>query len=79
MSKIWLKGYLKPRPHGAARSLAALPAGARVALAGPIVALAGLSLVMGLAPEPFLMASERAAAGLLDVGAYAALVAEAGR
>jgi multicomponent Na+:H+ antiporter subunit D len=74
MSKIWLKGYLKPRPQGAARGLTALPLRARVALAGPIAALAALSLAMGFAPEPFLLASERAAASLLDVEAYAAAV-----
>ena len=74
MTKIWVQGYLKPHPAGRARSLSALPAGARPLLVAPIVGLIGLSLVMGLWPAPFIAAAEAAAEGLLEPGPYIAAV-----
>ncbi len=74
MTKIWLKGYLKPHPAGRVRALAALPAPARRALVLPVVALTALSLAMGLVPEPFLLVAERAAEDLLDREGYIAAV-----
>lgn len=74
MTKIWGQGFLKPRPAGPARPISALPARARAVLIAPIALLAGLSLLMGLAPAWFLAVAAEAAAGLLDPAAYIAAV-----
>ncbi|MEM6488162.1 MAG: proton-conducting transporter membrane subunit [Pseudomonadota bacterium] len=74
MTKIWLNGYLKPHPDGRARGLDALPAQARGLLVAPAVLLVGVSLAMGLWPQPFIAAAEAAAAGLTDHSAYVAAV-----
>ncbi|MEO0764280.1 MAG: Na+/H+ antiporter subunit D, partial [Pseudomonadota bacterium] len=73
-TKIWLNGFLKPHPEGRARSLEALPAEARLLMLLPVVALVGVSLVMGLWPAPFIAAAEAAAGGLADHGPYIAAV-----
>ncbi|MGF1553474.1 MAG: proton-conducting transporter membrane subunit [Paracoccaceae bacterium] len=74
MTKIWLKGFLKPRPAGRTRARAALPAEARRAMLAPVGALVAVSLVMGLWPEPFVALSTRAAGELLDPAPYIAAV-----
>jgi len=70
MSKIWSEAFWKaPRdPHRA--ELRPQPP----ALVIPVVALASLTVLIGLAPAPFFLLAERAAAELLDPAAYVAAV-----
>jgi multicomponent Na+:H+ antiporter subunit D len=68
MVKIWLRGFWAPPGKQAAP--AAQRPGYRVALLVPIIALAALTLAAGLWPEPLMRLSSRAAAELLDPGAY---------
>jgi len=74
MTKIWAEAFWKPHPEGTAPRLATLPRGDRIALLAPIVALATLTCVIGLAPEPFVRFAERAAAQLMDPSDYIATV-----
>ncbi|SEA67199.1 proton-conducting transporter membrane subunit [Rubrimonas cliftonensis] len=74
MTKIWLLGYLSPHASGRAHAVKALPRGARLALMGPVAALAATSAALGLNPGPLLEAAGTAAAQLLDPTAYVAAV-----
>lgn len=70
MTKIWGQAFWKPHPSGLQPSLSSLPAKDRAALLTPIVALATLTCVIGLFPEPFIQFAERAADQLLNPQAY---------
>ncbi|MEL6977423.1 MAG: Na+/H+ antiporter subunit D [Pseudomonadota bacterium] len=70
MTKIWAEAFWKPHPAGVEPGLAALAPAERAALVAPIAALAGLTVVIGLAPEPFLQFAERSANQLLSPEAY---------
>ncbi len=74
MTKIWSEAFWKPHPDGRAPRLAALPLRDRVALISPIAALAVLTCIVGLAPEPFVQFAERSAAQLTDPTHYIATV-----
>ena len=67
MAKIWLAAFWKP----ASRAPAELPTLRGHATTWlPVAALAAITVVMGLWPQPFLAVAERAAGELLDPSAY---------
>ncbi|MCU0910397.1 MAG: Na+/H+ antiporter subunit D [Rhodobacteraceae bacterium] len=70
MTKIWGEAFWKPHPEGTDPRLSSLPAADRRALIVPIAALAALTCVIGLFPEPFVAFAERAAGQLLDPEDY---------
>jgi len=74
MTKIWAEAFWKPHPKGHAPRLATIPRAERLALIAPIAALAALTCVIGLAPEPFVQFAERSANQLLDPSDYIAAV-----
>ncbi|MBY4893474.1 Na+/H+ antiporter subunit D [Rhodobacteraceae bacterium N5(2021)] len=70
MTKIWGNAFWKPHPAGLQPKLSSLPAKDRAALLLPIAALAALTCVIGLFPEPFVLFAERAADQLLNPQLY---------
>jgi multicomponent Na+:H+ antiporter subunit D len=68
MTKIWNEAFWKPAPsqQGDRRG----PGNGSAWLIAPVVALALLTLVMGLFPGPLVELAKQAAAELLDPGAY---------
>ena len=70
MTKIWGRAFWAPHPDGGVPALSTLPPAQRAALMGPIAALAALTMVIGLIPEPFLALAQRAATELLDPTPY---------
>ncbi|MFN3260125.1 MAG: Na+/H+ antiporter subunit D [Pikeienuella sp.] len=74
MTKIWAEAFWKAHPEGLEPALTRLSPGARVRLLTPVAALAGLTLVIGFFPEPFVAFAERAAGQLLDPSAYVTAV-----
>lgn len=72
MVKIWNEAFWKPAPEAGSESARRWnDAGAtRLAMLGPIAALAMITLTIGLATEPFVDFSIRAANQLLDPHAY---------
>lgn len=75
MLKIWLRGFWKP----GIEQLGSDQPGHRVALLGPIVALAVLILAVGLWAQPLMDLASRAAAELLDPQRYIEAVFEVAR
>jgi multicomponent Na+:H+ antiporter subunit D len=68
MSKIWVGAFWKPRP---ATPVGVVPERAVAAtLIVPIVALAGLTVTIGLYAEPLVQLATRAADGLIQPAAY---------
>jgi multicomponent Na+:H+ antiporter subunit D len=78
MTKIWGEAFWKPHPDGIEPSLSMLPLRVRIAMVSPIAALAALTVLVGLMPEPFMVLAERAAQQLLEPDLYIATVLEAG-
>ncbi|MBC6437009.1 MAG: Na+/H+ antiporter subunit D [Rhodobacteraceae bacterium] len=78
MTKIWGGAFWKPHPKGIQPKLASLTPWEHRVLLTPIAALALLTCVIGLHPEPFVQFAERSAAQLLDPGAYVARVLGSG-
>ncbi|QBX34831.1 Na+/H+ antiporter subunit D [Paracoccus liaowanqingii] len=74
MTKIWGAAFWPAHPDGLKPRLSDLPVGDRVALMLPIVALAALTCIIGLFPEPFVQFAERAAGQLLDPTEYVTTV-----
>ncbi|MGZ3216159.1 Na+/H+ antiporter subunit D [Paracoccus sp. T5] len=74
MTKIWGAAFWPDHPDGIKPRLSSLPIGDRVALMLPIVALAALTCIIGLFPEPFVQFAERAAQQLLDPTDYVTTV-----
>jgi multicomponent Na+:H+ antiporter subunit D len=74
MTKIWGRAFWEPHPAGTVPTLRALPGGDRLALLLPIAALAVMTVLIGLFPEPFVEVATRAAGELLDPSAYLAAV-----
>ena len=70
MTKIWAEAFWKPHPSDLSPALAMLDRRELLILLTPVLALAALTVTIGLAPEPFLIFAERAAAQLLDPTAY---------
>ena len=68
MVKIWNEAFWKPAP---APLSGRLPRGwRRVALYAPIALLAGLTVGLGVWPQPLIALAERAGAQVLDTQAY---------
>lgn len=74
MTKIWNEVFWKPHPKGSPLTLATLTGRDRAALMLPIMVLAGLTVVIGLSPEAFIVFAERSAEQLLDPTAYVGAV-----
>ena len=74
MIKIWDEAFWKPAPelHPGEGSNSTGPLTKRqlLLLLGPITVLAGLTVAIGLHPQPLFTIAERAAAQLLDSSAY---------
>ena len=70
MTKIWSEVFWKPHPQGGALGLAQLARGERLALLLPVAALVGLTMLIGLYPQPFIDLAARAADQLLDPELY---------
>jgi multicomponent Na+:H+ antiporter subunit D len=69
MIKIWTEAFWKPQPANGTRPN---PAGGRLNawMLAPVVAMAALTIIIGLSPEPLYQLASRAAAELLDPAAY---------
>jgi len=78
MTKIWGYAFWKPHPAGVNPTLSSLAPKDRAALLVPIAALATLTCIIGLFPEPFVQFAERSAAQLLNPEAYVTAVLGAG-
>ena len=74
MTKIWGSAFWPAHPDGIKPRLSDLPTFDRVALMLPIVALAALTCLIGLFPEPFVQFAERSANQLLDPTDYVTTV-----
>lgn len=70
MTKIWAEAFWKPSASNAAPSLAMLDNRQRTALVAPMAALAVLTIIIGLFPEPFVAFAERSAGQLLNPVSY---------
>ena len=70
MTKIWAEAFWKPHPGGVSPALALISRNERMMLMLPAAALAGLTVAIGLYPEPFVALAERSAGQLLDPAAY---------
>ncbi|RJL01458.1 Na+/H+ antiporter subunit D [Paracoccus siganidrum] len=78
MTKIWAEAFWKAHPDGRQPRLASIPARARVLLLSPMIALALMTVLIGLFPDPFVTFATTGAEQLLDPSAYVATVLERG-
>ncbi|MEX2963660.1 Na+/H+ antiporter subunit D [Microbulbifer sp. TYP-18] len=78
MSKIWAEGFWKNHPAGNCQGVGALGFGERVQRLTPAIALALITLLLGLVPEPFIRFCLAAAQELLDPGDYLTAVLTSG-
>lgn len=78
MTKIWAEAFWKPHPQGITPGLDRIPARARVLMLTPIAALAAMTVLIGLFPQPFLTYATTAAHQLLDPTDYIATVLHGG-
>jgi multicomponent Na+:H+ antiporter subunit D len=69
MVKIWGEAFWKPHPAAAKERVEAVPPMSAWMLA-PIVALAAMTVLIGLSPDPLYQLARAAADELLDPGAY---------
>ena len=67
MTKIWAEAFWKPLPDGTAVNV---PGGGMALLLGPIVTLAVLAVVMGVAAGPFFALAQQAGEQLLNPESY---------
>ncbi|MEM1387655.1 MAG: Na+/H+ antiporter subunit D [Pseudomonadota bacterium] len=70
MTKIWAEAFWKAHPEGIDPSLSRLSPQSKRYLLVPVASLAGLTLIIGFFPEPFVGFAETAAAQLLNPNAY---------
>ena len=70
MTKIWAEAFWKPSPTVEAPTLGLISNTDRLVLVLPISALAILTIIIGLFPEPFVAFAERAAGQLLNPATY---------
>ena len=70
MTKIWAEAFWKPHPAGRMPALSTIPRRARTLLLTPIVALALMTVLIGLFPKPFLEFATTAADQLLEPAVY---------
>jgi multicomponent Na+:H+ antiporter subunit D len=78
MMKVWAEVFWKERPEQADGALEALPPAVPVprALVAPVAVLVGISLLMGIWPEPFYVLANEAARQMFDADAYIRAVLE---
>ena len=69
MTKIWQRAFWAPAPEGLE-----LRHDAPTAMVVPVAALAGVTILMGVAVEPFLALAQAAAAEMMDPARYVAAV-----
>ncbi|MBM3603430.1 MAG: Na+/H+ antiporter subunit D [Alphaproteobacteria bacterium] len=74
MTKIWGAAFWPAHPDGIKPRLSDMPMGERMAMMLPIAALAALTCIIGVLPEPFVLFAERAAQQLLDPTEYVTTV-----
>ncbi len=74
MSKIWLEAFWKPHPSPDGNGIATLSRTEAATLVGPIVALASITVAIGLVASPFYEVSVTAAEQLLAPDAYVTAV-----
>lgn len=74
MTKIWAEAFWKPHPGGHEPALSELKRDTRRAALAPVVALAAMTVIIGLFPQPFIAFAETAASQLLDPADYVATV-----
>ncbi|MGI1662635.1 Na+/H+ antiporter subunit D [Palleronia sp. KMU-117] len=79
MTKIWGEVFWKPHPKGVDPAMSRIDRSAALPLMLPIAAMAALTVVIGLFPEPFVAFAERSAAQLLDPSDYISTVLGGGR
>ena len=70
MTKIWTEAFWKPHPAGVEPRLSDLDSRTRTLLLTPIVALAAMTVLIGVYPEPFVVFAERAAGQLIEPTEY---------
>ena len=70
MTKIWAQAFWEPHPEGKEPKLSSLAPRDRYAMLLPIAALAVLTVIIGIMPEPFVRFAEASAAQLLDPSPY---------
>lgn len=70
MTKIWGAAFWTPHPDGRDPHLESIPAKDRFALLLPVTALAVLTVIIGVMPEPFIALAQASAEQLLDTSAY---------
>lgn len=68
MTKIWTEAFWKERPDG--EQVQSLLPSQRVALVAPVVVLAALTLVLGIAAEPLLSLGKEASEQMLNPSQY---------
>ena len=74
MTKIWAEAFWTPYPDGVEPRLSSLDRKTLWPLIPPIAALAVLTCIIGLVPEPFVVFAERTADQLLNPAPYIAAV-----
>jgi multicomponent Na+:H+ antiporter subunit D len=74
MTKIWIAAFWKPRPAGPGVPIAAPSRRDLTVLAVPVVAMASVTVIIGVWAEPFVEIATLAAADLLDPAAYVSAV-----
>lgn len=77
MSKIWAEAFWKERPAETRRDHPSLPAWRRLQLFAPTLALVLVTVMMGVAAEPFFQLALSAARQLLDPASYIDVVLRA--
>jgi multicomponent Na+:H+ antiporter subunit D len=70
MTKIWAEAFWTPHPDGIEPKLETVPNRILQPMLAPIVALAVLTCIIGLFPQPFLTFAETSAAQLLTPTQY---------
>ncbi|SEO12118.1 multisubunit sodium/proton antiporter, MrpD subunit [Paracoccus alcaliphilus] len=76
MTKIWAEVFWKAHPEGYQPRLSQIPPRARLLLLSPVAALALMTVLIGLFPQPFVDFATIGAEQLLDPSDYVATVLE---
>lgn len=70
VGRVWAEMVWKANPGGSALAPAVLPVGQRWALMAPLVLLSGITVAIGLFPDPLMRVAGFAADNLVDPSAY---------
>lgn len=74
MTKIWGEAFWKAHPRSRQPVFAQIPARARLLLLLPVIALAAMTVVIGLVPDPFVQFATISAEQLIEPSNYVATV-----